>query len=68
MTLKPLIDQMIADSAHDGELAAGLQWIFRRATELAIDPYTLAEQIILEHVANKRAREWLHERRQSQIS
>lgn len=65
MTLKPFIDQIIADSAHDSELAAGLRWILKRATELGMDPYKLAEKICLEHMANKRAREWNHERRQA---
>lgn len=62
MNLRTLIDEIITESSHDAELAEGIDWIREQAKKKDMDPYALAEKIIVEHCAAVRAREWMKSR------
>lgn len=58
-----LVDDLVVMSENDTELAEGLRWIDAQSQKNGVTFYEMALMVLRKHMAERRAKEWLHSKR-----
>jgi len=61
-----IIDDLVVMSEHDSELAEGLRWIDVQSRKQGVTFYEMAMIILRKHMAERKAKEWLNNKLNSQ--
>lgn len=61
-----ILDDLVVMSESDSELAEGLRWIDMQSRKIGITFYEMALIILKRHTAQRRAKEWLKSKMNSQ--
>jgi len=57
-----MVDELVAFSEHDSELADGIKWLDAQAQKKGITFYDMVFEVLYKHDVSSKAREWMSSR------